>query len=151
MQGDVLFGHSDVVASFAADLLGYSRGFEECQAIGFLDKEGKLVASIVYHNYSPEYGTIEMSAASTQRKWLTKARLSVIFGYPFDQIKCRMVIARHSEFNTRARRIWRSLGCDEYVIPALRSPSEAEVIATLTAEQWRNGKFSKVQAKSYDA
>jgi RimJ/RimL family protein N-acetyltransferase len=135
------------VMQFVADQLGFDRGFGECSAIGFMEG-GEIVAGVIYHNWNPESGVIEMSAASNRRKWLTKARLSVIFAYPFDQIKCRMVIARHSEFNTRARRIWRSLGCNEYVIPALRSPSEAEVIATLTADQWRAGKFSKVQAKS---
>jgi hypothetical protein len=54
-----------------------------------------------------------------------------------------MAVARIGEHNRRARRIWRSLGADEFVIPALRSPTEAEVIYTLTSEQWHNGKFSR--------
>jgi hypothetical protein len=54
-----------------------------------------------------------------------------------------MVVARIGEHNRRARRIWRSLGADEYLIPALRSPTESEVIFTLTAEQWRASKLAR--------
>ena len=143
----ILYGQSEAVERFVADLLGYPRGFGECQAVGFLDGDGKLVAGVVYHQYQPEQGVIEISAASTCRNWLNRARLAEIFDYPF-RIGCRLVVARIGEHNARARRIWRSLGSDEYVIPALRSPSESEVIYTLSAEQWRNGKS---RTKSGDA
>ena len=70
---------------------------------------------------------------------MVSIKLAIIFDYPFGF--CRMVVARIAETNTRARRIWRSLGADEYVIPRLRSAHEAEVIYTLTREQWEAGKF----------
>lgn len=133
-----------MVERFVADLLGYPRGFGECQAVGFLDGDGKLVAGVVYHQYQPEQGVIEISAASTCRNWLNRARLAEIFDYPF-RIGCRLVVARIGEHNARARRIWCSLGSDEYVIPALRSPSESEVIYVLSAEKWRAGKFKEIQ------
>jgi hypothetical protein len=130
------------VAEFVAKLIpGCDRGFGECQAIGFVD-DGKLVAGVVYHNWSPESGVIELSAASLNRAWLTKERLGVIFAYPFSF--CRMVVTRQSERNARALRIWRSLGGKEYRIPDLRGPGEAEVFFTLSAEDWRNGKFKDV-------
>lgn len=140
----ILHGQSEVVERFVADLLGYPRGFGECQAVGFLDGDGKLVAGIVYHQYQPEQGLIEISAASTCRNWLNRARLAEIFDYPF-RIGCRLIVARIGEHNARARRIWCSLGSDEYVIPALRSPSESEVIYVLSAEKWRAGKFKEIQ------
>ena len=130
------------VVDFVANQLGFDRGFGECSAIGFV-KDGRIEAGVVYHNWQPESLVIEMSAASLHRGWLNKARLSAIFSYPFDQLKCRLVVARHSERNRTARRIWRSLGADEYVIPELRGPSEAEVIATLSAETWRSGRFGR--------
>jgi RimJ/RimL family protein N-acetyltransferase len=133
--------YGDEVKRFVAEQLGFDRGFGPSSAIGFVD-DGEIVAGVIYHNWHPEGGVIEISAASSQRKWLNRSRLSVIFGYPFDQIKCRMVVARIGEHNARARRIWRSLGAREYAIPELRSPQEAEIVYTLTADQWRNGKFS---------
>lgn len=132
----IVYGQSERVARFvAAGIPGCERGFGECQAIGF-ERDGDLVAGIVYHNWNPESGVIEISAASTCRNWLSRDSLAEIFGYPF-RIGCRLVVARIAESNARARRIWRSLGGDEYIIPALRSPTEAEVIYTLSADQWR--------------
>jgi hypothetical protein len=130
------------VAGFVASLIpGCARGFGECQAVGFVDS-GKLVAGVVYHNWNPESGVIELSAASVNRAWLTKERLSVIFEYPFGF--CRMVLTRQSENNARALRIWRSLGGKEYRIPDLRGPGEAEIIFTLSADDWRAGKFKGI-------
>jgi RimJ/RimL family protein N-acetyltransferase len=121
-------------SDWVARQLGFDRGFGECTAIGF---GSPLVAGIVYHNWNPEAATIELSAASTCRNWLTKERLRAIYGYPFDQLGCQMVVSRHSEHNARVRRIWTALGANEYTIPRLRGRHEAEVIATLTEEAWR--------------
>ena len=139
-----LAAQSDFVAAFvAANIPGCERGFGNCAAIGFSDATGKLVAGVVYHNWQPECGVIELSAASTVRSWLTKDRLCQIFEYPFETVGCRMAVARISEHNKRARRIWRSLGAVEYRIPQLRSPTDDEMIYTLGAEKWRSSKFTR--------
>ena len=130
----------------ADNITGCDRGFGACQAIG-VERNGELVAGIVYHNWNPESGVIEVSAASTCRDWLSRAILAEIFGYPF-RIGCRLIVARIAESNARARRIWRSLGSDEYVIPALRSPTEAEIICTLSAEQWLAKFGEKISGKT---
>jgi RimJ/RimL family protein N-acetyltransferase len=137
-------GQTEAVAAFVSRLIpGCDRGFGPCQAIGFTGDHGELVAGVVYHNWSPEHGTIELSAASTRRNWTTRDRIKTVFGYPFDVVGCRIAIARISEHNTRARRIWRSLGASEYTIPKLRTPQEAEVIYTLDADDWRKSKFAR--------
>jgi RimJ/RimL family protein N-acetyltransferase len=135
---------SDEVAAFVARLIpGCERGFGLCRAIGFLDRSGAIEAGVVYHNWHPESGVIELSAASLHRRWTTKARIRAVFEYPFDQIGCRLAVARIGEHNAPVRRIWRSLGASEYPIPALRSPTEAEVIYTLAAETWRVSKLAR--------
>ena len=128
-----VYGRSQYVASFVARELGFTRGFDACTAIGFGDP---IEAGIVYHNWHPEAGLIELTAASRTRTWLNKANLKTIFEYPFSQLGCQVCIARISEHNARARRIWRALGATEHIIPRLRGPNEAEVIATLTKEAW---------------
>jgi hypothetical protein len=75
------------------------------------------------------------SGASVNRRWLTRDRLRAIFGYPFDDLGCQMVFARHAE--NGPRRLWRHLGASEHIIPRLRGRGAAEVIATLTEEAWR--------------
>lgn len=132
------------VAEFVAAVIpGCERGFGPCAEMGFLDDNGELIAGVVYHNWSPETGVIEISAGSVTRRWLTRDRLREIFAYPFEQIGCRMIVVRTSEKNNRVRRIWRSLGGKEYTIPDLRGPDEAEIIITLDRDTWRSSKFMK--------
>lgn len=131
------------LAALAAGMLGYARPWSNCQALGFLDAEGAVEAVVVYHNWSPESGTIELSAASTHRGWLDRARLRAVFAYPFDVCGCRLAVARIAEGNARARRIWRRLGASEHVIPELRGPGEAEVIYLLAAGTWRASPFAR--------
>ena len=122
------------VAAFVASQLGFTRGFDTYTAMGF---GTPLVAGFIFHNWHPEAGVIEVTGASTQRNWATKDVVKAIFAYPFNQLDCQMVIARHSVGNTRVRRIWKALGADEVIIPRLRGRDEAEAIATLTVEAWR--------------
>lgn len=135
-----MFGQTEKVVSFVCKALGFERDFGECQAIGFYD--GSLVAGVVYHNWNPEAGVIEISAASLNRAWLTRENLRLIFEYPFE-IGVQTVVCRTSEHNKTVRRIWKALGANEFVIPRLRGPNEAESILTLTKEDWSSSKFSK--------
>lgn len=141
---DPVLGENARVGRFVADHIpGCERGFDNFTAIGF----GKpLVAGIVYHNWNPEAGVIELSAAATRHDWLSRRNLGLIFGYPFDQLGCQMCVARISEHNARTRRIWRALGAVEHVIPRLRGRDEAEVLSTLTKEAW-DGFWRKTNGK----
>ena len=138
-----LFRQTEAVAGFVADLLGEKRGFGNCQAIGFLSAGGDLEAGVVYHNWNPDTEVIEISAASLNRRWCSKEAVRLIFGYPFEQIGCQMVIARISEKNARALRIWRSLGADEIRVPRLYGRDEAACIMTITSEAWFDGPFAR--------
>lgn len=125
------------------DMLDEPRGFGLCQALGFLDAAGALEAGVVYHNYDPRAGVIEISAAARNHSWGTRSRLRAIYGYPFDTAGCQMVFARTSERNLIPLRIWRALGADEYRIPRFRGPDEAVIVSTLTIEQWRSSRFAR--------
>lgn len=137
---EIVYGHSQAVAAWVAKRLG-EEGFGRCQAIGFLDDFGVLEAGVVYHNWSPEAATIEITAASIHRKWGTRGRLRAIFAYPFDVVGCQLVVARTGERNLGPLRIWRALGADEYRIPRLFGRDEAAIITTLTVEQWRESRY----------
>lgn len=130
-----LYGEDEAVGRFVQHLLGFDRGFSNFKAIGFLDRDGVLEAGVIFNNWCPESGVIEITAAATSRRWGTKERLRIIFEYPFSF--CRMVVARTSENNPTPLRIWRALGACEYRIPDLRGPGEAEIITTLSVEQWK--------------
>lgn len=113
------------------------------QAIGLYNNNNDLVAGVVYHNWSPSSGSIEMSAYSTTRVWANKSVVRLLFDYPFLQVGCRIVVARHAEDNTHARRIWSALGASEHIIPDLRADGLGEAIAVLRKETWLNSKFKR--------
>lgn len=134
----LLYGFDKEVAEFVSHTIdGPDRGFLNSKAIGVV-RDDNLVAGVVYHNWSPEAGVIEMSAAATDPKWLLGPTLHEIFAYPFEQIGCQMIVLRVSENNKRMCRIAERFGFHGHLIPRLRGRNENEFIFTLTVEDWRN-------------
>lgn len=128
---------NSAVASFVAGHVpGCERGWEHFTTLGLVEGES-LVAGVVFHNYAPEAGVIELSSASTSRRWLTRPMLKGMFGYPFDQLGCQMVVLRVSERNTVMIEIAERFGFTAHRIPRLRGREEAEILFTLTDEDWR--------------
>jgi RimJ/RimL family protein N-acetyltransferase len=104
-----------------------------------------LVAGLVFHNWEPDAGIIEVSAAAIDRRWLTRRVATEAMNYTFETCDCQMVLARHSEQNTPARKIWVALGSTETRIPRLYGRETDGIIATLTKEAWAVSKFNEVR------
>ncbi|MGO4619040.1 N-acetyltransferase [Ensifer sp. 2YAB10] len=125
------------IASFvSANIPGCERGWEHFTTLGLIEAD-RLTAGVVFHNYAPEAGVIELSAASISRRWLTRPMLKGMFGYPFGQLGCQMVVLRVSERNTVMVEIAERFGFTPHRIPRLRGRDEAEIIFTLTDNDWR--------------
>lgn len=112
---------------------GGGAGFGDCRSIGFLDAEGVLRAGFAYHNWNADAETIEISAASVG-KWVTRERVLLAFGYPFDF--CQLVYVSTRLDNREVRRCMAALHGTEYEIPRLRGRDTPGLIITLTAEAW---------------
>jgi len=137
---NVLYGESDAVAAWVAErACPNGRAFGNNQSFGVVSK-GDLIGGVVCHDWSPECETIEVSVAAISPKWATRSILSELFAYPFGF--CRLVLARHSETNTRARRFWAAIGADEYIIPGLYGHKESGCIVTFSREQWEKSRFN---------
>lgn len=102
-----------------------------------------LVAGVLYHNHYPDAGVIELTAASTTKRWLTRPVLRAMFSLPFDRLGCQLAVLRVSEFNGPMIRIAKAYGFKEYIIPRLRGRGEAEHILTLADDDWRQSRFHK--------
>lgn len=138
------FGRVEEVTKFVEfGIWGGEFEFESPTTLGVENENGEIIGGVVYHNMGPYRDTIEMSAFSKSRAWTNKEIIDQIWGIPFREWGCRLVVARHSEHNRTARRIWRALGASEYKIPELRAKGEAECLAVLTREQWENSKFRR--------
>ena len=121
---------------------GVTDGFERFCSLGVFDHNG-LVSGVVYHNYQPSTGVIEVSAASDSRKWLSAGVLQKFISMPFDKLSCQAIIARHSAEAKHLRRMWTRVGGIEYVIPRLRGKDAPdEVLSVLTDDAWNACSFS---------
>ncbi len=103
---------------------------------------GHMVAGTLFHNWHPESGVIEMTSASTDRRWLMRPVVKAIFGMAFDMLGAQVAVMRVSERNADMVAIAQRFGFDGVLIPRLRGRNEAEWVFTLTDDAWRASRYS---------
>ncbi len=106
-----------------------------------LNGAGQLVAGLVFHNWSPECGVIEVSAAATDRRWATRTVLKAACDYIFAH--CQMAVARTSMDNTATRRLWKAMGADEIILPRMRGRAASEALLMLTDDAWAQSRLKR--------
>jgi RimJ/RimL family protein N-acetyltransferase len=67
-------------------------GFGPCVAGGVL-RDGALVAGVVFHDYHPQYETMQVSIAADRPNWATRPVLRAMFQYPFGQLGVNLLWA----------------------------------------------------------
>jgi RimJ/RimL family protein N-acetyltransferase len=140
------YGDEELVMQFVASLIPRigEEGFgENSRAIGVVNDAGELVGGVVYNGYDKGAGLIEMSAGATDKRWLTGPVLHTIFSYPFDGLKCQMVVLRIDPRNKVLVRILERYGFSMVTISRLLGRENAGILATLTEEAWRANGFHK--------
>jgi RimJ/RimL family protein N-acetyltransferase len=149
---DVLWGGSKLspelhaaAVAFVDSEIGNGLGFGNCKTMSVFE-DGDLLGAAVFHNWEPQAGVIEISAAATDRRWLSRPVLQSMFAYPFESVGCQMVVMRVSPFNTNGHnrgicRMLEAFGFTKFVIPRLRGRHEDGLIFTLTDDAWRSGRF----------
>lgn len=130
------------VANWVQLHLGFARGFGQSYSIG-VSLANELIGGAVFHNYNPEAEVIEMSAASTSPRWLSRKTLHALLSYPFDYLKCQLVVLRVSPLNAKMIELATRVGFLGYIVPRLRGRHEDEIIFTLSEEAWRSSKFER--------
>jgi len=141
---DYVFGHDEIVANFVASLIPEcrARGFGKCRAMGVV-RDSELIGGVVWRNWCPEVGTIEVSGAALPgTNWLSRRTLQLVYEYPFYQCNCHMVIQTTMADNEAALIVKAKIGFTFYTIKHLGGPDRDGVLATLTREQWENSKFN---------
>lgn len=142
---DYVYGQDQIVADFVASRIPHcSRGFGKCKAIGIINAEGMLIAGMVYNNWNPDTGVIEMSGASLPGQyWLTRETLRRIYRYPFEQCHCQMVIMQVAAEDTTLLGVLNALGYELRTIPRLFGRDRDAVVCTLTYEDWIANKITR--------
>lgn len=134
----------DGVAKWVAGLIwpGKKRDFGHCRALAVIDNE-RLIAGMIYHNFDEDARVVEISGAGTDKRWLTRETLRVMFAIPFRDWACQAIVMRVSDQNAPLHRMLKAYGFEHYRIPRLRGRDEAENVFVLTDEAWSLNKFNR--------
>jgi RimJ/RimL family protein N-acetyltransferase len=108
----LLFGHDQSVADWVAERLPHlgSCGFKECSAIGVVGAGGKPLAGVVYHDFQPECGTIQISMAADSPVWAQKGTIRALLHYPFIQLGAFKAWIAVALDNTKGLKTFRHVG-----------------------------------------
>lgn len=137
----VVWGHEELVAPWIAEECGLGGPIGECRTASVLAADGRLMAGVAFHNWNPQAGVIEVSAAAADPRWASRSVIRELFGYGFGIAQA--VVARTAEDNRRVRRLWQAFGATEYIIPRLRGRTASEALILLTDDAWAQSKFMR--------
>jgi len=133
---------AQVVAKWVAkNIPGCERGWDKCVTME-VARGDDIIGGVVFHDYNPEAGTMCMSAAGGNG-WLTRPVLHRMHSYVFCDAGCQLAVLQVAEDNDRMLSIARRYGYQEHRIPRLRGRDKAEVILTLTDDDWLASRFHR--------
>jgi RimJ/RimL family protein N-acetyltransferase len=83
----IVYGHSEEIAEWVGLNIPHvgTAGFGPCTALGVVSS-GKLIAGVVYHDYQPSCGTIQLSMAAVSPMWARRETIRDLLAYPFHQL-----------------------------------------------------------------
>lgn len=88
VEDGILFNADAAVLAFMREHLSRVKDWGPCSTLGVL-RDGALIGGLVFNNYHPEMGDIEISAAFTTGAWFRPRTLRRVFAFPFDDLGCR--------------------------------------------------------------
>lgn len=110
----LVFGQDALISQWVASRIEYAarkpQPFGPCTAIGIMDKHGRALAGVVYHDYYPEFATMAVSMAAASPRWCQPAIVSAVLHYPFEQANVNVLWCAIRLDNARAIRFVKGLG-----------------------------------------
>lgn len=134
------------VAAWVAERFGgalHARGFGLCKAIGVANGADEMVGGVVYNNWIPEQGVIEMTALGDTPQWLRPQFVARFVSYPFDELGCDVIVARASARNGATLRWARAAGADVVEAPNLGGLGHHIAVCTLTKSAFMASKIGR--------
>lgn len=131
----MIFFDADVIGPWVAHRVGMKRYLPGSgSAIGRM-KDGRIVAGVLYVDFNG--ANVCCHIAGEGRGWLDRRFLSMIFDYPFNQLKVRRITGYVVSTNTAARRFDEHLGFELEAILQDAHPDGDLCIYKMTADQCR--------------
>ena len=139
-----VYDHDEEIARFIGQLAPPAGGgFGRHKTIGVIDMEGRLIAGLVYFNYDPNAGVIEMGAAAITPRWFNRLTYRRMFEYPFITCGCQMVFTRVRAADERLLSQFARMNFNLTLIPRMYGRDEDGVICTITDDQWLDSTLAK--------
>lgn len=105
----IIFNERERIGDWAKDRIGHIQSWGEWyQSIG-LERDGALIAAVVFNYYS-DCDIAMHIAAMAGKRWLNRDYLKTCFSYPFVQLGVRRVTGYVPEKNLEAQKFDEHLG-----------------------------------------
>lgn len=107
----LVFGHSVEVAEWVGSRIPYvgANNFGACEGIG-IESCGRIIAGVIYHDYQPQNGTIQVSIAADSPMWARRETIKALLHYPFEQLQCYKVWSSISHKNEMSIKVCKHIG-----------------------------------------
>lgn len=122
-------------------IFGRDDGFRDYASVTVL-RNGAVIAVLILHNWHPEAGVIEISAAGSGY-WQTRRIIREVMGLCFDNMGCQMVVMRNAESAASTVSNSERLGFKGVFLPRMRGRDEGEWLFTLTDDDWKSSRLYK--------
>lgn len=137
-----VYGHDEEVSTFVANLQGEENGYRNCKAFGVVDEHNRILGGVVFYNWNPATGIIEMTASALSPAWLSRRTLNRIGDFVFHECGCQMLLVHVRKSEEHVLRLLAAVGFAFTLVPRLFGRDLDGVICTLTDDDWYDGKFS---------
>lgn len=131
---------SEELLAWAAPLIPCMHGQpfgENATAMGVESAAGEIIGVIAFHNWDPWNGTIEVSAAATDPRWLlARGAIERMRAYAFLDCNCQKIWSRTPRSHERALRLVRALKLKPEAILPRHFGSDDAVISSCFREQF---------------
>lgn len=113
----LLYGFDDHIAAWTAERILHvgEKGFGLCAAIG-VATNSRIIAGVVYHDYQPDFGSIQISMAADSPIWARKEIIGALLAYPFVQLGCWSVFTLTPASNEKALKVNAHIGIERKTI-----------------------------------
>lgn len=134
---------NSAVGDFVSNIVfGKPGRFENFASMAVFDGK-RVIAGVLYNNWHPDNGVIELHAGAIDKRWMTRPVLQEMFAHVFDRFKCQLCVIQVSDKNPAMLRIAKGLGFKGPCVPRLRGREEAGHILTLADDDWRASRLNR--------
>jgi len=137
-----VYGQDEAISTFVAKLQGEETGYRNCKALGVVDEHDRFLGGVVFYNWNPGTGIIEMTASALSPAWLSRRTLNRIGDFVFRECSCQMLLVHVRKSDEHVLRLLAAVGFAFTLVPRLFGRDLDGVICTLTDDDWYDGKFS---------